>query len=169
MRRLGIVAMLFLAACVDNSIPKDIIAKEKMEQIVWELTVADDFVTVYIAKDTTNDVNAERMKRYQQIFDLHKITRAEFKKSYNYYMGHPDVSKPMFDSIAARATRERYKPREGADTARSVGDSARLNPDDSIPKPTLTIDTPSRRTDTVRKRNRALFMRPLRDTVGRKR
>jgi Domain of unknown function (DUF4296) len=106
-----IVLFLFLTfsllCCANNGTPADIISREKMETILWQLMQSDEFVSTTVMKDSTKNINTERIKIYQQVFDLNKTSKAAFKKSYQYYLGHPDIAKLMFDSIAARAGRQR--------------------------------------------------------------
>ena len=110
------------SSCQSNSVPSDIIAVEKMQTIMWQLIQSDEYVNTLVARDTTKKSSTERMKRYQQIFDLNKTSLAEFKKSYRFYIEHPDVTKVMFDSISAKASRERaqlYQPKTDSVSARA--------------------------------------------------
>jgi len=99
----------FWVACSDsNAIPKNIIAKEKMEKILWDIIQADNFSTEYLKKDSGRiNVKFETMKLYDQIFLLHHVSRQDFEKSYQFYLEHPDITKPMFDSLSARGNRQR--------------------------------------------------------------
>ena len=115
-----LLSLSFVAASCGNSnrMPEGILPSQKMETIVWQLMQSDEYVNTLLAKDSTKKSNTERMKRYSQVFELNKTSMAEFKKSYQFYMLHPDITKVVFDSIIARAGRQRselYKPR--ADTA----------------------------------------------------
>jgi hypothetical protein len=96
------------ASCTNSSpVPAGIIPGRRMETIMWQLMQSDEYVNTVVAKDSTKKASVEKMKIYQQVFDLNSTSINEFKKSYRYYMAHPDITKVMFDSIAARATRER--------------------------------------------------------------
>jgi hypothetical protein len=35
------------------------------------------------------------------------VSREQFKKSYQYYINHPDITKPMLDTLAAHANLQR--------------------------------------------------------------
>ncbi|MEO5892897.1 MAG: DUF4296 domain-containing protein [Ferruginibacter sp.] len=133
MRRL-IFLLLFsavLLSCGSNKIPSDIIGTNRMEVIMWQLMQSDEYVNKVVAKDSTKKSSTERMKIYQQVFDLNKTSMSEFKKSYQFYVAHPDIAKTMFDSITVKAARQRtdlYKPKP--DTATSKADSLKhLRPD----------------------------------------
>lgn len=103
------VISFFWASCSDsNAIPKNIIAKEKMEKVLWDIVQADQFSSEYLKKDSGRmNVKLETMKLYDQVFLIHHITREEFEKSYQFYLDHPDITKPMFDSLSAKANRQR--------------------------------------------------------------
>ena len=106
----GWLIILIIAGCTDNiKIPQGIIDKPKMEKILWDMLQADRFVASYITTKTgdsaTKKLQAAEM--YEQVFRLNKIPRDDFLKSYKFYLGRPDITKVMFDSIAARAERQR--------------------------------------------------------------
>jgi hypothetical protein len=107
--------VVFLLSCTNTTkTPPGIIAKQKMELILWDLIQADRFSTLFLARDSAKvNINLENIKLYQQIFDIHKISKDDFIKSYEFYLGRPDITKVIFDSIAVKAERQRaniYKP-----------------------------------------------------------
>ncbi|MBC7850885.1 MAG: DUF4296 domain-containing protein [Chitinophagaceae bacterium] len=107
-----IVVMLLIClvtACTDSKkVPKDILARPKMEKVMWDMLLADRFSSNFILKDSaTKDVKLETFKLYEQVFQIHGISKEEFLKSYKYYLNRPDLSKIMFDSLAVRSGRVR--------------------------------------------------------------
>jgi hypothetical protein len=78
-----------------------------METILWQLTQADEFFANYALKDTLQHLKPERTHLYQQVLHINQVSKEQFKKSFDYYMRHPSISRPMFDSIAAKANRQR--------------------------------------------------------------
>lgn len=92
-----------------KKIPPGIISKEKMEKILWDMVQADRFTSGYILtkKDSFEKKKEEAALFYERVFHLHGITREEFVKSYKYYLGRPDITKTLFDSIAVQAERRR--------------------------------------------------------------
>lgn len=112
MIRTGCVALLFvvLTGCSSHkSVPPGMIPKEKMEQILWDMVQADRFASGFILtkKDAFEAKKEEAIQFYDQVFHLHGITRDEFVKSYKYYLGRPDITKVLFDSITVQAERRR--------------------------------------------------------------
>jgi hypothetical protein len=106
-----IVALGCLAgmACSDkNSVPKDILPKDKMEQVMWDMAQADQYAALYLAKDSARiDRKAETMRLYAEVFRLHQVTPEEFRKSYHYYLDHPELNQLLFDSVITRGVRAR--------------------------------------------------------------
>jgi hypothetical protein len=106
----GWLIILILAGCVNNTkIPPGIIEKPRMEKILWDMVQADRFVANYIMtkEEDSATKKLEAAEMYEQVFRLNKISRDEFLKSYKFYLGRPDITKVMFDSISARADRQR--------------------------------------------------------------
>jgi hypothetical protein len=110
-----VLLVCFLEACTNSGrVPAGIIPMQKMEIILWQLIQSDEYVNRQLAKDSLKKTSVEKMKIYQQVFDLNGTSPGEFKKSYQFYMSHPDITKIMFDSIAVQAGRQRaemYKPK----------------------------------------------------------
>jgi hypothetical protein len=107
----GCVIVVVIVGCTDRSkIPDDIIRQPRMEKILWDMVQADRYVQSFVInrKEDSPSVRKENAAiMYEQVFRLNGITRQEFIKSYKYYLGRPDIAKTMFDSIAARAERQR--------------------------------------------------------------
>lgn len=112
-----VLAMMgFAMACGKNDRPKDLIPQVKMEQVIWDMVQADEFITNFVLKDSAKvNVNAERYKLYEQVMSLHNITKDQFKRSYDYYASRPKENKVLFDSLAARANRRIQESYQGKD------------------------------------------------------
>jgi hypothetical protein len=135
-------------SCTDKSkVPDNIIPKQKMEVIMWDMLQADRFVNEFLPKrgDTTYNDTAV-FKSYQSVFNIHKVTREEFLKSYKFYLGRPDIMRGMFDSISVQAQRRRaevYKKDQKADSLKLRKQKIDSLRNDSLRKPRL---------DSIRKR-----------------
>jgi hypothetical protein len=114
MRRViaGLLAIFFLLAtgCSDKkSVPSGILPPEKMENVLWDIIQADQY-TADLAKDSSAhiaDLKTERLRLYDQVFRLHDVSRDKFRKSYQYYTDHPELSQDLFDSLLVRGNRLR--------------------------------------------------------------
>jgi hypothetical protein len=109
MRCLLTAALIFFVGCTNNDkIPNGIIGKDKMEGILWDMIQADRFSSQFLAKDSARiDLKKETLVLYEQVFQINKVTKDEFIKSYKYYLSRPDITKVIFDTLASRANRRK--------------------------------------------------------------
>ena len=109
MRLVGffLLAYLFVGCSTGRTVPGDIIPIEKMETIIWQIAQSDEYANTLLNRDPTKKASTEKMKVYQQVCALNDVTISDFKKSYQFYLDHPDITKLMFDSISARSSRLR--------------------------------------------------------------
>jgi len=102
-----IVCACLLLSCSGDKVPKGIIPPPQMETILWQLMQTDEFTADAFTRDSIKNLHTERIRRYRQVFQLNQTSKEAFAKSYEYYMAHPEITKPMFDSINAKAIRLR--------------------------------------------------------------
>jgi hypothetical protein len=192
MRKSGVVAWItgislvaVFSACSDKTrVPSDVLDREEMEAVMWDMILADRYAITYLPMDSVKrkDIKSETLKLYDQVFQVHKISREEFIKSYKFYLSRPDISKVMFDSIASRANRKRDEqynkppetpvPSDSAATA-AAGlaarklDSLRRIKVDSVAK--VRFDSVARkRTDSLSKKKMDSVRRRL-DSLSKRR
>jgi hypothetical protein len=120
------LALLVLAGCSDkDKVPSGIIQKEKMESLVWDMIQADQYAAIYLAKDSNRiNVKNEQLKLYQQVFQLHQVSRDEFRKSFQFYLDRPDITRGLFDSLLARGNRLRTEAYSRASLAKAIPETA---------------------------------------------
>ncbi|MFI5153831.1 MAG: DUF4296 domain-containing protein [Chitinophagales bacterium] len=107
--RTGIFFLILLGACSDATVvPGKIIAMNDMEKIIWDMVQTDQFSIQYLKKDSARfNVRMETMKLQDQVFQIHHISKQKFQESLQYYLSHPELTKILFDSLSAKATRLR--------------------------------------------------------------
>ncbi|HET9825960.1 MAG TPA: DUF4296 domain-containing protein [Chitinophagaceae bacterium] len=100
---LGIVlAMIVTFSCSEKKNRSDVLPEKKMREVMWDMIRADQYVSDFVLRDSTKKKKEESVNLYEQIFNLHKITREQFKKSLEYYSSRPDLFRPIVDSLAVR-------------------------------------------------------------------
>ena len=114
-RWLGGMLLMFLAACSGKSdIPSGVLDRNKMEDVMWDMIQADQYYREYLIRDSVGkDMLQVRYKLYENVFNIHKISRATFDKSFDYYSSHPKLMKDVFVSLSVKGTRslqDFYKP-----------------------------------------------------------
>ena len=92
-----------------NTIPDDLLKKDQMQAVLWDIMRAEVFTNQYIKKDTLKNPVVENAKLQNQIFAIHHISREDFYKSYSYYKEHTDLLQPILDSLTSKNTRDRNK------------------------------------------------------------
>lgn len=104
--KIGIVFFMWLLVLSCNdTLPNGILEQEKMENILWEQMQADAFTREFISKDTSQKLVVENLKIQQKIFAQNNTNKETFYKSYQYYLEHAELFKPMIDSIVSKQTR----------------------------------------------------------------
>ncbi len=106
---------LVLSACSGkNDVPTGVLERQRMEDVMWDMIQADQYYREYLIRDSVGkDIQQMRYNLYEEVFKIHKISRATFDKSYDYYSNRPKLMKDIFDSLSANGNRKLqdfYKP-----------------------------------------------------------
>lgn len=110
MRKLSIlllIVFLFQSCGNKDAVPDGVLKPEKMQAVLWDVIKADAFTINFIQKDSSKNGAAENLKLQQQIFAIHKITKENFYKSYDYYKENTGTFIKIVDSMIAQAGRNR--------------------------------------------------------------
>ena len=108
MKALVVTIIIFcLAGCINKGGKQGILGKQKMQAVLWDIIEADVFTEQFVKKDSLKNAPVENMQLQNKIFALHKVSRADFYKSYDYYISHADQMKVILDSITAKGERDR--------------------------------------------------------------
>ncbi len=108
-KRIALISAFFLFSCGNkNPIPSGILKPAKMQAVLWDVLRADVFTFDFVQKDSTKKPEQELVKLQQQIFAIHKISKDEFYKSYEYYKEHPEIMQPVLDSMINKKTRDKF-------------------------------------------------------------
>ena len=129
--------VVLMSGCGDKSVtPKDIIPPAKMKWVMYDMMRTGEFLSGFVLyQDTIKDKTGESMKWYNKVWQTHKISEAEFRKSYGWYQLHPEVMQSLMDSIMVIPTPPLFVPK--TDSVNAKRDS--LNRVDSIKKRTLLM------------------------------
>jgi hypothetical protein len=91
--------ILFFSCTAKTSIPKDVLHPKEMRSIVWDILQADELASQNKQNDTTINLKSESFRLYDQVFALHKISRQQYYKSYQFYQEHPDLYKSLMEDV----------------------------------------------------------------------
>ncbi len=101
--------LIFISCGNKNKIPEGVLKPDIMQAILWDVIKADAFTAEIIRKDSVKKTADVNLKLQQEIFTIHKITRENFYKSYDYYKENPGKLKVIMDSMIAQAERNKAK------------------------------------------------------------
>lgn len=102
--KLLLFAVLCYASCSgDNAaVPAGILSKDKMIEVLLDVHLAESSVN---SRGLTNlQLNQLIATRYDGILKSHETTFPEFKKSFDYYLQHPEQFEEIYQEIVNRLT-----------------------------------------------------------------
>lgn len=105
-----IISILLIGVCIasckdKNALPANLLSKQQMGDVLWDITRAEVFTNNYIKKDSGKNLVVEDAKLQQQIFDIHHVTKDQFYTSYDYYRKNPELISAILDSISVNNSR----------------------------------------------------------------
>jgi hypothetical protein len=140
MRQLVILlsfSLVITACSKKEKVPKDLLSKQQMEDVLWDVLRGSEFLEIYMfPKDSTIDKASKAQEWYDEIFRLHKTDRPTFEKSYTWYQQHPVIMKEVLDSLSNKPPPYLRPP------GQSTGDSLAAVKKDSIQKSTDSLKKP---------------------------
>ncbi len=103
-RYLCTLALLFtLLSCAHSD---DVLPKEKMEKVMWDLAQSSELLNGYIYyKYPEQNRAALNNVMLDKVFKIHNITREQFNKTLDYYEKRPNELKVVIDTIVSRQKR----------------------------------------------------------------
>ncbi len=97
----------FISCTSKDKIPSGVLKPDKMQAVLWDVIRADALTTEMIKKDSAKNAGEENSQLQKEIFLIHKITKNEFEKSYNYYQSNPGKLKLIMDSMVIQVQRNK--------------------------------------------------------------
>ena len=105
--------LLFLTSCGDKQVPDGkILSTDKMQAVMWDILQAEAYTDLYLKKDSSKNIFLQNAALQNKIFLLHKISKEDFYKSYDYYNNRSADMRILLDSISVKAERNRSKMME---------------------------------------------------------
>ena len=98
-----LILQIVFACSNKNDLPEGILPGPKMEEVMWDMIRAGEFLNVFVfSRDSSVDKVAESQKWYDKIYQVHKISKTDFDRSYSYYQDHPWLMKTLLDSLSKK-------------------------------------------------------------------
>ncbi len=95
-----------LFACRGSKRDGIILEENTMGKVLFDLLQADAFGEQYLRLDSQAK-NTRIVAMQQQVFELNRISKEDFQKSYQYYSSNPKSMSRILDSIVSRSERSR--------------------------------------------------------------
>ncbi|MEP7250784.1 MAG: DUF4296 domain-containing protein [Ginsengibacter sp.] len=97
---------MILSCSRTNKVPREIIPADQMSAILWDVIRAQVMANEVSRNDSSMNAVTRTKSLTQKVFEIHKVTSSSFDKSYEWYSGHPDILRLMFDSLYTQKQRE---------------------------------------------------------------
>lgn len=99
------LSLLVLSCTSRYKVPEDIIQQQKMADIMWDVVTAQTLATELNIKDSSVSVAATAVRLTSEVYRIHGINKAEYDKSYAWYLNRPDLFRVVFDSLYTQQQR----------------------------------------------------------------
>lgn len=101
------VCLVFISCTNVNDKTGVIIEKDKMAEVIRDITLAETYVDFFLKKDTTIKKDTLLKREIEKVLTLHNIDVKTFSASYRYYKNQPDIFKLIVDSASAWFSKDR--------------------------------------------------------------
>ena len=100
-RFLILLLLCFVFSGCNEQRPSDILTEPKMRTVLYDLLRADELGAQYLLHDSAWSSMEKRAPLYQQVFQIHNVTKEQFQKTLRYYETRPDEMKKMIETLSA--------------------------------------------------------------------
>jgi hypothetical protein len=90
-------------------VPSDIIGREKMGAILFDIGMAEGHLESFYFRDSTANRDSLLRRELDKVLAIHHVSQSEFRRSYDFYKTHPAIFKVMTDSLQAQSQRSQDK------------------------------------------------------------
>jgi hypothetical protein len=90
-----------------RKLDQSILNKEKMIQLITEVSLAEAYAETYVLKDSSLNKDSVLQQELQAVYQTNKVTPQAFATSYKYYSSNPILFKEIIDSAHARTYRNK--------------------------------------------------------------
>ena len=106
-----------------RSIPGDVLGKEAMGRVLFDIGMAEGHVEIYLYKDSARNRDSLLRSELDRVLVIHGVGQEEFLRSYRFYKSRPSLFKEIVDTLQARTQRDQqkmYAPRQKRPTRDST-------------------------------------------------
>jgi hypothetical protein len=103
----------FLSCSRSREVPSDLIPRERMGRILYDIGLAEGAVETEYYRDSSRNKDSILRSQLDKVMAVHGTSRAEFRRSYEFYKGNPHILKEVVDTLQARAQRNQQRMFQG--------------------------------------------------------
>ena len=96
--------LLFLTACISNTVPDGIIKEDRMTNLLIDMHIVDG--SMYSVMQQPDSLYKHGTGRYLAIFNKYHTDSLEFKKSFKYYSTQPAEMEAIYNQILKNLQRK---------------------------------------------------------------
>ena len=85
-----------------RSIPGDVLGKEQMGRVLFDIGMAEGHVEVYLYRDSAKSRDSLLRNELDRVLAIHGVDQDEFLRSYRFYKSRPSLFKEVVDTLQAR-------------------------------------------------------------------
>jgi hypothetical protein len=105
--QLALLTLMFWSCSGIGFNSVDVIGKDRMANILYDIALAEAFVETYQLKDSALNKDSALQKEIDLVLKYHAVEPSRFSKSYQFYQQHPKDFKILIDTANERAIRNR--------------------------------------------------------------
>jgi len=102
-----IFSVLIMVACKTKNTNNTLLPINSMKLVLWDILKAGEWYTQTSIRDTLNKRLNENFQIYEQVFQIHHVSKKQFYDSYIFFETHPDQFKTLIDSVIAVGDRDK--------------------------------------------------------------
>jgi hypothetical protein len=95
--------ILVFACSSRESLPDNVLPKEKMQAVLYDIFKADELANQFKNNDSAKSAMLWHTELYDKVFKLHKVSKEDFSKSFKFYQARPDLMKPMLEALSKKS------------------------------------------------------------------
>lgn len=107
MIRIALIAIILLFSCSQKTkVPDTVLPPPMMERLLMDMLRAEELLNSKQGDSTLGD-SINRISLYNSVLASHKTDKESFERSFIYYENHPDLLKPVLDSMYQKANKKK--------------------------------------------------------------
>ena len=101
--RIAWLSFILLFSCSQKvKVPDTILPPQKMEKVLMDMLRAEEVLNRKQSDSAFTD-SVTRISLYKSVLSSHNTDKESFERSFVYYENHPDLLKPVLDSMYKQA------------------------------------------------------------------